>query len=51
MLYMIRRLIEEEGAVKVRSIIQATSLPQNVLELTHQYAQVCAAFHASGTEA
>ncbi|KAF2097912.1 chaps-domain-containing protein [Rhizodiscina lignyota] len=50
MLYTIRRLIEEEGAVKVRSIVQATSLPQHVLELTHQYAQVCAAFHSSGTD-
>ncbi len=50
LLFTIRRLIEEEGAVKVRSIVQATSLPQHVVELTHQYAQVCAAFHSSGTE-
>ncbi|QDS75782.1 hypothetical protein FKW77_008889 [Venturia effusa] len=48
--YTIRKLIEEEGAVKVRSIIQGTSLPQHVLDLTHQYATLCAAFHSSGTE-
>ncbi|CAG8974591.1 hypothetical protein HYALB_00004388 [Hymenoscyphus albidus] len=50
LLYAIRTLIEEEGAVKVRSIIQATSLPQNVLDLTHHYAALCAAFRSSGTE-
>lgn len=50
LLYTIRTLIEEEGAVKVRSIIQATSLPQNVLDLTHHYAALCAAFRSSGTE-
>jgi len=46
----VRRLIEDEGALKVRSIIQATSLPQSVLELTHHYAALCAAFRSSGTE-
>lgn len=50
LLYAIRTLIEDEGAVKVRSIIQATSLPQNVLDLTHQYAALCAAFRSSGTD-
>ncbi|CZR67564.1 related to BUD7 protein [Phialocephala subalpina] len=50
LLYTIRTLIEDEGAVKVRSIIQATSLPQNVLDLTHHYAALCAAFRSSGTE-
>ena len=50
LLFTIRTLIEDEGAVKVRNIIQATSLPQNVLELTHQYASVCATFRSSGTE-
>jgi hypothetical protein len=50
LLYTIRTLIEDEGALKVRSIIQATSLPQNVLELTHHYAALCAAFRSSGTE-
>ncbi|RQM06263.1 hypothetical protein DH86_00001056 [Scytalidium sp. 3C] len=48
--YTVRTLIEDEGAVKVRSIIQATSLPQNVLDLTHHYAALCAAFRSSGTE-
>ena len=43
LLYAIRKLIEEEGAVKVRSIIQATSLPQHILDLTHQYAALGAA--------
>lgn len=50
LLQTIRALIEDEGAVKVRSIIQATSLPQNVLDLTHHYAALCATFRSSGTE-
>ncbi|RCI09998.1 hypothetical protein L249_8677 [Ophiocordyceps polyrhachis-furcata BCC 54312] len=50
LLHTIRTLIEEEGAVKVRSIIQATSLPQNVLDLTHHYAALCATFRSSGTD-
>ncbi|RMY15784.1 hypothetical protein D0867_06717 [Hortaea werneckii] len=50
LLYIMRRLIEEEGAVKVRSIIQATSLPQHILDLTHQYAALCAAFRSSGSD-
>ena len=50
LLHTIRTLIEDEGAVKVRSIIQATSLPQNVLDLTHHYAALCATFRSSGTE-
>ncbi|EME41813.1 hypothetical protein DOTSEDRAFT_74022 [Dothistroma septosporum NZE10] len=50
LLYSIRRLIEDEGAVKVRSIIQATSLPQHILDLTHQYAQLCAALRSSGSD-
>lgn len=50
LLYSIRRLIEDEGAVKVRSIVQSTNLPQHVLDLTHEYCQVCAAFKSTGTE-
>lgn len=50
LLHTIRTLIEDEGAVKVRSIIQATSLPQNVLDLTHHYAALCANFRSTGTE-
>lgn len=50
LLHTIRTLIEDEGAVKVRSIIQATSLPQNVVDLTHHYAALCATFRSSGTE-
>ncbi|KAF4122270.1 Chs5-Arf1p-binding protein BUD7/BCH1 [Geosmithia morbida] len=50
LLHTIRSLIEDEGAVKVRSIIQATSLPQNVLDLTHHYAALCATFRSSGTD-
>ncbi|KAB5572546.1 Chs5p-Arf1p-binding proteins-domain-containing protein [Coniochaeta sp. 2T2.1] len=50
LLHTIRTLIEDEGAVKVRSIIQATSLPQNVLDLTHHYAALCATFRSSGTD-
>ncbi|CAD6499814.1 BgTH12-03921 [Blumeria graminis f. sp. triticale] len=50
LLYIIRTLIEDEGALKIRSIIQATSLSQNVLDLTHHYAALCAAFRSSGTD-
>ncbi|KAF2241577.1 chaps-domain-containing protein, partial [Trematosphaeria pertusa] len=50
LLYTIRKMIEEEGAVKIRSIIQGTSLPQHVLDLTHQYAALCAAFRSSGSD-
>lgn len=50
LLHTIRALIEEEGAVKVRSIVQATSLPQAVLDLTHHYAALCATFRSSGTD-
>ncbi|KAH7139030.1 Chs5p-Arf1p-binding proteins-domain-containing protein [Dendryphion nanum] len=50
LLFTIRKLIEEEGAVKIRSIIQGTSLPQHVLDLTHQYAALCAAFRSSGSD-
>ncbi|CAI6092885.1 unnamed protein product [Clonostachys chloroleuca] len=51
LLHTIRSLIEDEGAVKVRSIVQATSLPQTVLDLTHHYAALCATFRSSGTDA
>ncbi|KAI9844032.1 MAG: hypothetical protein M1837_005967 [Sclerophora amabilis] len=50
LLFAIRKLIEDEGAVKVRSIIQAMSLPQPVLDLTHHYAALCAAFRSNGSE-
>ncbi|KAK3294410.1 Chs5p-Arf1p-binding proteins-domain-containing protein [Chaetomium fimeti] len=51
LLHTVRMLIEDEGAVKIRSIIQATNLPQNVLDLTHHYAALCATFRSSGTDA
>ena len=47
----VRRLIEDEGGLKVRSMIQASGLQQGVLDLTHYYAALCAAFRSSGTEA
>ena len=47
---MVRRLIEEEGAVKIRNMIQATQLPQHVLTLTDQYVAVCAAFRSNGSD-
>ncbi|KAI9730817.1 MAG: hypothetical protein M1834_005535 [Cirrosporium novae-zelandiae] len=50
LLYSIRKLIEHEGAVKVRSIVQATNLPQPVLDLTHHYCQICATFRSSGSD-
>ncbi|KAF2431196.1 chaps-domain-containing protein [Tothia fuscella] len=50
LLYTIRKLIEDEGSLKVRNIIQSSSLPQHVADLTHQYAQLCADFHSHGTE-
>ncbi|KAL8900270.1 MAG: hypothetical protein Q9207_005774 [Kuettlingeria erythrocarpa] len=51
LLRVVRKLIEAEGAVKVRSIVQATSLPQPVLDLTHRYVELCVAFRSSGTDA
>ncbi|GAD96748.1 clathrin-coated vesiclec protein (Bud7), putative [Paecilomyces variotii No. 5] len=50
LLFLVRKLIEEEGAVKVRSIVQATNLPQPVLDLTHHYCQLCAMFRSSGSD-
>ncbi|KAF1812978.1 chaps-domain-containing protein [Eremomyces bilateralis CBS 781.70] len=50
LLFTVRKLIEDEGGVKVRSIIQGTSMPQNVLDLTHHYAQLCSSFKSSGSE-
>ncbi|EEP82397.1 conserved hypothetical protein [Uncinocarpus reesii 1704] len=50
LLYTIRKLIEEEGAVKVRSIVQATNLPQPILDLTHHYCQLCATFRSTGSD-
>lgn len=50
LVHSIRKLIEDEGAVKVRSIVQSTNLPQNVLDLTHEYCSLCAAFRSNGTE-
>lgn len=47
----VRKLIEDEGGLKVRSMIQASGLGQGVLDLTHHYAALCAAFRSSGTEA
>ena len=50
LLFAIRKLIEQEGAVKVRSIVQSTNLPQPVLDLTHHYCQLCATFRSSGSD-
>ena len=50
LLRTVRKLIENEGAVKVRSIVQATSLPQPVLDLTHHYVEQCATFRSSGSD-
>ncbi|KAG8525766.1 uncharacterized protein KY384_000526 [Bacidia gigantensis] len=50
LLRTVRNLIESEGAVKVRSIVQATSLPQPVLDLTHRYVELCATFRSNGSD-
>lgn len=50
LLRTVRKLIENEGAVKVRSIVQATSLPQPVLDLTHHYVEQCATFRSTGSD-
>ncbi|KAI0970043.1 chaps-domain-containing protein [Xylaria arbuscula] len=50
LLHTIRVLIEEQGAVKVRSHIQSESLAQIVKDLTHHYAALCATFRSSGTD-
>lgn len=47
---MIRKIVAEIGSVKVRSILQATGLPQPVLDLTHDYAALCGAFRSSGSD-
>jgi hypothetical protein len=50
LLLAVRRLIEEEGALKVRSVVQASGVAEGALRLTHHYAALCAAFRSSGTE-
>ncbi|KAI5795423.1 Chs5p-Arf1p-binding proteins-domain-containing protein [Peziza echinospora] len=50
LLCTVRKLIEDEGAVKVRSIVQSTSLPQPVLDLTHHYVTLLAAFRSNGSD-
>ena len=50
LLLTVRKLIESEGAVKVRSIVQATSLPQPVLDLTHRYIELCTSFRSNGSD-
>ncbi|KAF8429495.1 Chs5p-Arf1p-binding proteins-domain-containing protein [Tirmania nivea] len=50
LLCTVRKLIEEEGAVKIRSIVQSTSLPQPVLDLTHHYVGLLSAFRSSGSD-
>lgn len=50
LLHTVRKLIESEGAVKVRSIVQATSLPQPVLDLTNGYVERCASFRSNGSD-
>lgn len=50
LLHTVRKLIESEGAVKVRSIVQATSLPQPVLDLTNSYVERCASFRSNGSD-
>ncbi|RMZ87446.1 hypothetical protein DV736_g5332, partial [Chaetothyriales sp. CBS 134916] len=47
LLLSIRKLIESEGALKIRSYVQATSIPQHVMDLTHEYCQICFAFKSS----
>lgn len=50
LLCTVRKLIEEEGAVKIRSIVQSTNLPQPVLDLTHHYVGLLSAFRSSGSD-
>ncbi|KAK4693828.1 Chs5-Arf1p-binding protein BUD7/BCH1, partial [Lecanoromycetidae sp. Uapishka_2] len=50
LLRTVRKLIESEGAMKVRSIVQASSLPQPVLDLTHRYVELCASFRSNGSD-
>ncbi|KAK4926365.1 bud site selection protein [Elasticomyces elasticus] len=50
LLLSVRKLIEDEGAVKIRSIVQSTNLPQNVLDLTHEYCALCHTFKSTGSE-
>ncbi|EPS41663.1 hypothetical protein H072_4432 [Dactylellina haptotyla CBS 200.50] len=50
LLNSVRKLIAEEGAIKFRSVVQSTNLPQQALDLTHHYSEICVAFRSSGSE-
>ncbi|KAK6333865.1 hypothetical protein TWF730_004048 [Orbilia blumenaviensis] len=50
LLNSVRKLIAEEGAIKFRSVVQSTNLPQSALDLTHHYSEICVAFRSSGSE-
>ncbi|KAK6531652.1 hypothetical protein TWF694_002830 [Orbilia ellipsospora] len=50
LLNSVRKLIAEEGAIKFRSVVQSTNLPQPALDLTHHYSEICVAFRSSGSE-
>ena len=50
LLQTVRKLIENEGAVKIRNIVNATSLPRPVLDLTNGYVERCASFRSNGSD-
>ncbi|KAF2859145.1 chaps-domain-containing protein [Piedraia hortae CBS 480.64] len=50
LLVFMRRLIEDEGALKVRSLIQASNLPPHVLDLAYEYTSLCASFGSGGSD-
>ncbi|KAM0512302.1 hypothetical protein ACHAPE_008998 [Trichoderma viride] len=50
LLRTIRILIEDEGALKVRSIVQTTDLPLKVIELAHGWTALFTNFHSNGTD-
>ncbi|KAF3913448.1 hypothetical protein AA313_de0201049 [Arthrobotrys entomopaga] len=50
LLNSVRKLIAEEGAIKFRSVVQSTNLPQPALDLAHHYSEICVAFRSSGSE-
>jgi hypothetical protein len=50
LLRTIRILIEDEGALKVRSIVQTTDLPVKVIELAHGWTALFTNFHSNGTD-
>lgn len=51
LLRYVRELVQEEGKTKVGSMIRASDLPDDILDLTRNYVERCAAFGSGGSDA